>query len=253
MPSSWCSGTTTRCCAARSAGSAASRRTGCGCRQLSRLIPRQRWAEVFTVTPATLLAWHRRLVTRKWDYTNRSCPGRPSTPAAIRKLVIRIATDNPMRGHRRVQGELARLGHPIAASTVGQIRHDAGTGPAPRRPGRTWKQVLTAQARGVLAAGFVHVDTVLLRRIYALIVIGHGHPPRSPGRHHREPAQHVDDTSSPQLPNGPRSAHDCDQVTDQGIAQASSPAPSTPCSRRTASGFSPAHRSPRERTPSAKR
>ncbi len=63
---------------------------------LSRLIPRRRWAEVFAVTPATLLAWHRRLVTRKWDYTHRRRPGRPATPAAIRKLVIRIATDNPM-------------------------------------------------------------------------------------------------------------------------------------------------------------
>ena len=38
---------------------------------LSRLIPRRRWGEVFAVTPATLLAWHRRLVARKWDYTNR--------------------------------------------------------------------------------------------------------------------------------------------------------------------------------------
>ena len=47
------------------------------------------------MTPATLLAWHRRLVTRKWDYTSRRRPGRPSTTAAIRKLVIRIATDNP--------------------------------------------------------------------------------------------------------------------------------------------------------------
>src|ERR1022692_3856038 len=55
---------------------------------LSRLIPRRRWGEVFAVTPATLLAWHRRLVTRKWDYTSRRRPGRPSTAAAIRKLVI---------------------------------------------------------------------------------------------------------------------------------------------------------------------
>src|SRR5229473_2387812 len=62
---------------------------------LSGLIPRRRWDEVFAVTPATLLAWHRRLVTRKWDYTSRRRPGRPSTAAAIRKLVIRIATDNP--------------------------------------------------------------------------------------------------------------------------------------------------------------
>ena len=141
---------------------------------LSRLIPRQRWGEVFAVTPATLLAWHRRLVTRKWDYSNRQRPGRPPTAAAIRKLVIRIATDNPMWGHRRVQGELVRLGHSIAASTVWQILQDAGMDPAPRRTGPTWKQFLTAQAHGILAADFVHVDTVLLRRIYALIVIEHG-------------------------------------------------------------------------------
>src|SRR5690348_16020250 len=65
---------------------------------LSRLIPRQRWAEVYAVTPATLLSWHRRLVARKWDYTSRRRPGRPSTAATIRKLVIRIATDNPSWG-----------------------------------------------------------------------------------------------------------------------------------------------------------
>ena len=141
---------------------------------LSRLIPRHRQGEVFAVTPATLLAWHRRLVTRKWDYTSRRRPGRPSTDAAIRKLVIRMATDNPMWGHRRVQGELVKLGHPIAASTVWQIPHAAGIDPAPRRSGPTWKQFLTAQARGILAAGFAHVDTVLLRRLYALIVIEHG-------------------------------------------------------------------------------
>ena len=141
---------------------------------MSRLVPRRRWGEVFAVTPATLLAWHRRLVTRKWDYTSRRRPGRPSTAAAIRKLVIRMATENPAWGHRRLQGELVRLGHPIAAPTVWQILHDAGIDPAPRRSGPTWKQFLTAQARGILAADFVHVDTVLLHRLYALIVIEHG-------------------------------------------------------------------------------
>jgi transposase InsO family protein len=141
---------------------------------LSRLIPRQRWGQVFNVTPATLLAWHRRLVARKWDYASRRRSGRPSTAAAVRKLAIRIATDNPTWGHRRVQGELVKLGYPIAASTVWQILHDAGIGPAPRRTGPTWRQFLTAQARGILAIDFVHVDTVLLRRLYALIVIEHG-------------------------------------------------------------------------------
>ena len=104
---------------------------------LSRLVPRRRRGEVFAVTPATLLAWHRRLVACKWDHANRRRPGRPSTAATIRKLVIRMATENPAWGHRRVQGELVRLGHPIAASTVWQILYDAGIGPAPRRSGPT--------------------------------------------------------------------------------------------------------------------
>ncbi len=87
--------------------------------------------------------------------------------------MIRTATENPAWGHRRVQGELVKIGHLIAASTVWQILHAAGIDPAPRRTGPTWKQFLTAQARGILAVNFVHVDTVLLRRLYALIVIEH--------------------------------------------------------------------------------
>ncbi len=58
--------------------------------------------------------------------------------------------------------------------TSGAPQHDAGIGPAPRRSGPTWKQFLTVQGRGILAADFVHVDTVLLHRLYALIVIEHG-------------------------------------------------------------------------------
>jgi hypothetical protein len=73
-----------------------------------------------------------------------------------------------------VHGELARPGHPIAASTVWQTLHDAGIDPSPRRTGPAWKQFLTAQAHGILAVGFVHADTALLRRVYALVVIEHG-------------------------------------------------------------------------------
>jgi len=86
---------------------------------------------------------------------------------------MRMATENPTWGHRRVQGELVRLGHRIAASTVWQILHDAGIDPAPRRSGPTWRQFLTAQAKAVLAVDFLHVDTISLRRIYILIGIEH--------------------------------------------------------------------------------
>jgi hypothetical protein len=44
---------------------------------LARLIPRRRWAEVFPVTLATLLAWHRRLAAKKYDTSKRRKLGRP--------------------------------------------------------------------------------------------------------------------------------------------------------------------------------
>jgi hypothetical protein len=114
---------------------------------LSRLIPRPRWAQVFAVTPATLLAWHRKLVARKWDYSAQRGPGRPPTAVAIRQLVVRMTRENPSWGHRRVQGELVRLEHRIASSTVWQIPHVGGIDPAPRRPGPTWTEFLTQQAK----------------------------------------------------------------------------------------------------------
>jgi len=49
---------------------------------LARLIPRRRWAEIFPVTPATLLAWHRRLAASKYDTSNSRKPGRPPTVRA---------------------------------------------------------------------------------------------------------------------------------------------------------------------------
>jgi transposase len=142
---------------------------------LSSLIPRRRWAEVFPVAPGTLLAWHRRLIARKWDYsTRRGRTGRPPTAAPLKKLVLRLARENPQWGHRRIQGELARLGHPIAPSTVWEILHAAGIDPAPRRSGPSWRDFLTAQAEGVIAADFFHVDTVLGMRLYAMAFLEHG-------------------------------------------------------------------------------
>jgi transposase InsO family protein len=70
-----------------------------------------------------------------------------------------------------VQGELTRLGHQIAASTVWKILHQAGVDPAPRRTGPTWKQFLTAQAHTMLACDFFTVDTVRLKQIYVLFFI----------------------------------------------------------------------------------
>ena len=70
---------------------------------LARLIPHHRWAEVFPVTPATLLAWHRRLAAKKYDTSKRHKPGRPPTVPGIARLIVRLAKENPLWGHRRIQ------------------------------------------------------------------------------------------------------------------------------------------------------
>jgi hypothetical protein len=142
---------------------------------LSSLIPRRRWARVFPVTPATLLAWHRRLIARKWDYSKRrSRPGRPPTASAVKSLVPRLAKENPRWGCRRIQGELVRLGHPVGSTTIWEILTAAGIDPAPRRSGPTWREFPTAQAEGIIARDFVHIDLADLRRVYALVFLEHG-------------------------------------------------------------------------------
>jgi hypothetical protein len=115
---------------------------------LSSPIPRPRWAQVFPVTPATLLAWHRTLITKKWDYsTHRTVPGRPPTANAIKALVLRLAQDNPRWGRPRIQDELVQLGHVIGSTTVWEILTAAGVDPAPRRSGPTWRQFLAHSTR----------------------------------------------------------------------------------------------------------
>ncbi len=141
---------------------------------LASLLPRRRWAEIFPITPATLLAWHCKLAARKYDTSRRRKPGRPPTVRSIARLVVRLAEENPLWGHRRIHGELTKLGVSVAPSTVWEILHAAGIDPAPRRAGPTWRQFLTAQAAGILAVDFLHVDTVLLKRLYVLVFIEHG-------------------------------------------------------------------------------
>jgi putative transposase len=60
---------------------------------LSRALPRSHWS-TFLVTPATILRWHRRLVTRKWTRPYPRC-GRPALAEQVVALILRLARENP--------------------------------------------------------------------------------------------------------------------------------------------------------------
>jgi transposase InsO family protein len=93
----------------------------------------------------------------------------PTTAPEIRRLILRLASENPTWGYRRIHGELVGLGHGLATSTVWQILKANGIDPAPDRSDITWSQFLHSQT--AVACDFFTVDTAMLRRYYVLFFI----------------------------------------------------------------------------------
>jgi len=133
------------------------------------LLPRHRWSSLL-VTPATLLAWQRKVVRKRWTYPHRK-PGHPRLPDSHVELICRLARENPRWGYQRIVGELRKLGVVVSATSVRNVLRRHGLSPAPRRDGPTWSEFLRTQAQSMLATDFFHVDTVGGRRFYALFVI----------------------------------------------------------------------------------
>jgi hypothetical protein len=127
------------------------------------------------VTPETLLRWHRRLIARKYDGTQRRSPGRPRTKEVLRTLILRFARENPTWGYTRIQGALSNLGHQVARGTVANVLQAEGIDPAPDRgPRSSWKEFLRAHWELLAAGDFFTVEvwtTIGLVRYHVFFVL----------------------------------------------------------------------------------
>jgi len=121
------------------------------------------------VTPGTLLRWHRRMAAAKWRQPRS--PGRPPIPDELVVLILRLARENRRWGVVRIQGELRRLGHRLAASAIRKILR-AYRVPPPAHRDESWRAFLRAHAATLLATDFFHVDcAITLQRLYIAFVI----------------------------------------------------------------------------------
>src|SRR5262252_9281098 len=111
------------------------------------------------VTPETLLAWHRRLIAKKYDGSANRGLGRPATAADIVALVIRMAIENRSWGYRRIQGVLSNLGHVLAFKTIANILKEHGIEPAPERIRKTtWKEFITRHWEQIISSDFFRIE-----------------------------------------------------------------------------------------------
>ncbi|GAB3831590.1 integrase core domain-containing protein [Dactylosporangium cerinum] len=134
---------------------------------LAQALPQELWKHRI-VTPATLLAWHRRLVRRHWTYPNQQ--GRPRISDEIRDLVLRLARRIPAGGigASKVSSSGSAIGSAPAPSVVSSP--DRGSG-LPRVRSTPVGGHSYAQASGLPATDFFHIDTIALRRLYVLFVM----------------------------------------------------------------------------------
>ena len=126
------------------------------------------------VTPDTIMRWHRRLIAAKWTYTTKRI-GRPGIMKAIRKLIVQMATSNSTWGYCHIQGELKKLDHRVARSTIAKTLKDNGIRPSPERT-TSWSTFLRAHADVIAAADFFTVEVWTARGLvthYVLFVIHH--------------------------------------------------------------------------------
>jgi hypothetical protein len=149
------------------------------------------------VTPDTILRGYRQLVARKWDHSSKRRPGRPPVIHMLRTLVVRMAMEYPGWGYDRIEGEVRKLGHRLAPTTVRNILKANGIEPAPERRKHTmWRQFLSAPLGLPCGIGLLHGRGMHMagpRHVLCSLRHGPVDAARARRRDHAEPRYSLDD------------------------------------------------------------
>ena len=136
---------------------------------------RQVLRQIATIaTPDTILRWHRQLIVRKWTYPNKRS-GRHGVLAEIRRLVVRMAEENPTWGYTRIQGALKNVGHRVGRSTIAQILKTHGVSPVPARP-TSWQTFLRAHWGAIAGADFFTTEVWTWRGLVTFYTVVRDRP-----------------------------------------------------------------------------
>jgi hypothetical protein len=119
------------------------------------------------VTPDTILRWHRQLIARKWTYAKER-RGRSGVLAEIRRLVVRMAEENPTWGYTRIRGALKNMGHRVGRSTIARILKAQGVPPVPERP-TSWQTFLRAHWGVIAGADFFTTEVWTWRGLVTVL------------------------------------------------------------------------------------
>jgi len=123
------------------------------------------------VRPETVLRWHRAGWRLFWRCKSR--PGRPPIPLDLRRLIRRMARENPLWGEERIANELLlKLGLRVSPRTVRKYMPKRPPGRA--RGDQRWSTFLHNHARAIVACDFFVAVTATFRLFYVLVLIEHG-------------------------------------------------------------------------------
>ena len=126
-------------------------------------------AALIVVEPETLTRWHRKGFRLFWKW--KSLPrGRPRVPAQLRKLIVEMATQNPIWGEERIADELLlKIGIRISPRTVRRYMPEAPLRPAD--PRQRWMTFVHNHAKAIIASDFFVVVTATFQLVYVFVIL----------------------------------------------------------------------------------